>query len=184
MSPESSITGASRNRYFVVEVDEASLACRWLVAGSLRGCAQPSEQPCLAQELRLRAVLQRHGGARGRHPTAAGSLVGQGGHGHREHSEDGYSPPHVSVVDVVAAITGMTGANAGHYYERLRDSHPEVCTICTNYRFPGRGQRNTPVTDARGIVEIIMLLPGRHAARVRRQAAELLVRYLTLRRSR
>ena len=94
------------------------------------------------------------------------------------------SPPRISVVDVVAAITGMTGANAGHYYERLRDSHPEVCTICTNYRFPGRGQRNTPVTDARGIVEIIMLLPGRHAARVRRQAAELLVRYLTLRRSR
>ena len=36
-----------------------------------------------------------------------------------------------------------------------------------NFRFPGKGQRNTPVAPARGIVEIIMLLPGQQAARVR-----------------
>ncbi len=35
-----------------------------------------------------------------------------------------------------------------------------------------------PVAEAKGIVEIIMLLQGHHAARVRSQAAELLVRYL------
>ena len=34
------------------------------------------------------------------------------------------------------------------------------------------------MTDAKGIVEVIMLLPGQQAARVRRQAAELLCRYL------
>ncbi len=34
------------------------------------------------------------------------------------------------------------------------------------------------MADVRGIVEIIMLLPGHTAARVRKQAAELLVRYL------
>ena len=34
------------------------------------------------------------------------------------------------------------------------------------------------MTDAKGIVEVIMLLPGQRAARVRRQAAELLCRYL------
>jgi len=34
------------------------------------------------------------------------------------------------------------------------------------------------VADVKTIVEIIMLLPGKHAARVRRQAAELLCRYL------
>ena len=48
----------------------------------------------------------------------------------------------------------------------------------TDLKFKGRGQRATPVTDVKGIVEVIMLLPGRHAARVRRQAAELLCRYL------
>ncbi len=41
-----------------------------------------------------------------------------------------------------------------------------------------KGQKDTPVVEAKGIVEIIMLLQGHHAARVRRQAAELLVRYL------
>ena len=45
-------------------------------------------------------------------------------------------------------------------------------------QFPGRGQRDTPIADVRGIVEIAMLLPGRRAARVRRQAAKLHVRYL------
>ena len=41
-----------------------------------------------------------------------------------------------------------------------------------------RGQRITPVTCATGIIEIVLLLPGRVAARVRRQAAELLCRCL------
>ena len=36
----------------------------------------------------------------------------------------------------------------------------------------------TPVTDARGIVDIIMVLPGRAAASIRRQASNVLVRYL------
>ena len=88
------------------------------------------------------------------------------------------TPARISVIDVVQAITDMTKSNAGHYYERIKDAHPEVCTNCTNFRFRGRGQRDTPITDIKGIVEIIMLLPGKHAARVRRQAAELLCRYL------
>ena len=61
----------------------------------------------------------------------------------------------------------------------MRTAHPEVSTNCRNYRFPGRGQRLTPVmADTRSIVELILALPGCHAARVRRQAAKLLVRYL------
>ena len=87
-------------------------------------------------------------------------------------------PPLISVVDVVAAITEQTSSNAGNYVERLQISHPEVCTRFTTYKFLGKGQKNTVVTDAQGIVEIIMVLPGRHAASVRQQAAALLVRYL------
>ena len=66
-------------------------------------------------------------------------------------------PPRVSVIDVVQAISGMTKSNAGHYVDRLKEAHPEVCTDCTNYRFAGRGQRNTPVTDVKGIVEVLHL---------------------------
>ena len=57
-------------------------------------------------------------------------------------------------------------------------TNPEVYPNWINFRFPGRGQRETTIADVRGIVEIVMLLPGRHAARIRRQAAELLCRYL------
>ena len=88
------------------------------------------------------------------------------------------TPPLISVVDVVAAIAEQTGSNAGNYVERLQINHPEVCSRYANYKFPGKGQKNTLVTDAQGIVEIIMVLPGRYATCVRQQAAVLLVRYL------
>ena len=88
------------------------------------------------------------------------------------------NPPQISVIDVVAAITGQTQSNSAVAFKRLQCDHPEVTANSSDFRFKGRGQRDTPVTDVRGIVEIIMLLPGQEAARVRRQAAELLVRYL------
>ena len=80
--------------------------------------------------------------------------------------------------DVVQAKTGKTKTNAGNSLDCVKERYPEVSRNLRNFRFPGRGQRDTPVVDVRGIVEIVMLLPGRHAARVRRQAAELLCRYL------
>ena len=36
-----------------------------------------------------------------------------------------------------------------------------------NLKFPGRGQRETPVGDIYAVVELIMLLPGRRAGLVR-----------------
>ena len=78
-------------------------------------------------------------------------------------------PPRISVIDVVEAITGQVKSNAGKTLERVKESHPEVYPNWINFRFPGRGQRETPIADVRGIVEIVMLLPGRHATRVRRQ---------------
>jgi len=88
------------------------------------------------------------------------------------------TPPRVAVIDVASLITGQDQNHAAECFRRLAARYPEVNANCVNYKFPGRRQKNTPVTDVRGIVEIIMLLPGHHAARVRRQAAELLVRYL------
>ena len=87
-------------------------------------------------------------------------------------------PANISVIDVVQAITGMTKSNAGNYFDRVKRSNPEVSTNCRNYSFPGRGQRKTPVTDVRGLVELVLILPGARAKQIRRQAAELLVRYL------
>jgi hypothetical protein len=87
-------------------------------------------------------------------------------------------PPRLAVYDVISAVTGMTGNHAGEAYRDLAARFPEVHGNGVNFKFPGRGQRNTPVAGVRGIVEIIMMLPGYQAARVRRQAAELLCRWL------
>ena len=91
-------------------------------------------------------------------------------------------PPTVSIIDVVSAVTGLNGNNAAMAFARLKDKYPVVTARCGDVEFPDprgrRGQRGTPATDVRGIVEVTMLLPGRMAARVRHRAAELSVRYL------
>ena len=83
-----------------------------------------------------------------------------------------------SVVDTTAVITGHTPTNSLHTWQRLSQSYPEVSQSVTNFKFSGQGQRLTPVADARTIVEIVMVLPGRTAALHRRKAADVLVRYL------
>jgi len=88
------------------------------------------------------------------------------------------TPPRVSVIDVASIITGHGADYASQAVRNVYDNHPEVREKITDFKFPGRRQRKTPVTDVQGIIEIIMLLRGCHAARVRRQAAELLCRYL------
>ena len=87
-------------------------------------------------------------------------------------------PPRVSIYDVIGLITGMPSTVCSHTFIRLQEAYPEVTTLCSNFKFPGRGQRDTPVTDAEGIVTIVMLLPGRTAAMARQYAANVLVRYV------
>ena len=93
----------------------------------------------------------------------------------RKTAED---PPRVSVIDKVALITGHSPTVCSHTLQRLKESYPEVGSDWTNFRFAGRGQRDMPVADARGIVEVIMILPGRAAGQVRKAAADVMVRYL------
>jgi len=95
--------------------------------------------------------------------------------GVRRTTED---PPRVSVLDVISAVTGLDSGNSSNCYNRLREQFPEVSSLCSLFRFPGRGQRDTPITCVKGVVTVVMLLPGRAAAHVRKQAASTLVRYL------
>ena len=93
----------------------------------------------------------------------------------RKTAED---PPRVAVYDVLQAVTGCSAQNCSITYSRVSEAFPEVLTNCSYFKFSGRGQRETPVADARTVVEIIMVLPGRAAARVRKAAADVMVRYL------
>jgi hypothetical protein len=95
--------------------------------------------------------------------------------GIRKTAED---PPRVAVYDVLQAVTGCSSQNCSVVYQRLSQGYPDVLTKCCHFKFSGQGQRETPVAGLRTIVEIIMVLPGRAAARVRKAAADVMVRYL------
>lgn len=85
-------------------------------------------------------------------------------------------PRRVSVFDAVKVITG--NANPHKTWLDMSRTYPEVLTESKNFKFPGKGQRETPVVGARGLVTIMNLLPGERAARFRAAEADVLVRYL------
>ncbi len=82
----------------------------------------------------------------------------------------------VSGVDLVRAATENTADYSAQVLRRLFESNPEVSASCTDLKFAGRGQRETPCFD--GCVLLVNLLPGRRAAEWRLKSADLLVRYL------
>jgi hypothetical protein len=61
--------------------------------------------------------------------------------------------PAILVTDVVAAIKGQTQSNSAVAFKRLQQEHPEVIANSNHFKYKGRGQRDTPVTDVRGIAE-------------------------------
>ena len=90
------------------------------------------------------------------------------------------TPPRVSVIDVAVAITGKDARKAAQDVVFVKERYPDVAASIGLARFADargrKGQKDTPVAHTRGCVEIVMLLPGKGAARIRRQAAELLCR--------
>ena len=46
------------------------------------------------------------------------------------------------------------------------------------FKFKGAGQRDTPVLNGKGVVQMLFLLPGPKARKFVAEAAEILVRYL------
>jgi len=84
--------------------------------------------------------------------------------------------PRLSVLDVIGAVTGV--ANPRNVLQALREAHPEAVQDLDSYKFPGKGQQETLVGDAREIVEVVLLLPGKAAADFRKESAKILVRFL------
>ena len=87
----------------------------------------------------------------------------------------------VAVYDVLQLVTLQELKACRMIWARLLEAHPELATICGQLKFndKGRGSHQlTPATDARGVVHILMVLPGPAATLFRMQAADVIVRYL------
>ena len=111
-------------------------------------------------------------------PDLMASLTQLNEHAVQQIRKTAETPPRLSVIDLVAAVTGFTPHAAANAVLRLKAAYPEVSSLDGHFRFGGRGQRDTPVTDARGAIELLMLLPGKTAATARGCAANVVVRYL------
>ena len=82
----------------------------------------------------------------------------------------------VSVYDLITVV----GQQKDPYnvWKRLCSQYPEVLTLCQDFKFPGRGQKETPITDHEGWAYILGLLPGVMGRKYREAAAGLIIRYL------
>ena len=69
--------------------------------------------------------------------------------------------------------------NPKQVWLRLTESHPEVVGKCDNLKFPGSGQRETPVAkDKEAAYYILGLLPGAVGRRYREHAAKVFTQFL------
>lgn len=93
----------------------------------------------------------------------------------------------VSVYDFLKAACGLNNPRqlwGGDKKKRkggqrgLVDRHPELVQHLDEFKFPGKGQRKTPVMNRAGVIELMQVLPGEVGAKFRRQTAQLIIRYL------
>ncbi len=75
-----------------------------------------------------------------------------------------------SIYDIIRVIGGKK--NPHETWKRFCVEYPEVLTFCEDFKFPGAGQRPTPVTNLEKIFYIIGLLPGAVGHSYRETAAK------------
>jgi DNA-damage-inducible protein D len=76
-----------------------------------------------------------------------------------------------SVFDILVAFGVCDKPNCQKVLKRIQDKYSEVNTFWINFKFPGKGQRNTPVATEEGIYQILMLCPGKRGAEFRKWAS-------------
>ena len=82
-----------------------------------------------------------------------------------------------SVFDMVKILGGQK--NPRQVWKRLIESHSEVVQKCDSFRFPGRGQQDTPVAkDKEAVFYILGLLPGECGRKYREQSAKFFTKWL------
>jgi len=75
-----------------------------------------------------------------------------------------------SAIDLVRMVLGCDASSANTALRRLKEDYPELGTQLTWLRINGKGQL-TPVTDAKTLIQMVMLLPGKVSSRFRWDSA-------------
>lgn len=83
----------------------------------------------------------------------------------------------VSLIDIITLLTSDPNY-ASKIYNRVIHEYEELKDFIIYHTFEGQGQKSTPLVDKYGLMEFLMVLPGKKAALFRRKAAKILVRYL------
>lgn len=80
----------------------------------------------------------------------------------------------ISVFDFIKVVGGQKDP----YSTWNRIINEQVQAFCTNLKFPGSGQKLTPVINVQGMVKLLFWLPGESAKQFRSKSAETMIRYL------
>lgn len=91
------------------------------------------------------------------------------GYGEIRETDDG----RFSVYDLIQVVGGQR--DPYNVWKRLCMEYLELLTMCQDFKFSGRGQRETPVTGKAGLLHIIGLLPGAVGRSYREEAAKLML---------
>jgi hypothetical protein len=82
----------------------------------------------------------------------------------------------ISVYDVITAATGSK--NPWRVWLEIKHAFPEVLRFTSDFKFPGQGQKPTPVMTKHGFVKLTMVMPGEQGKHFREQYADIILRYL------
>lgn len=83
----------------------------------------------------------------------------------------------ISVFDFIKVVGGQT--NPRETWKNILKNHQdEVVQFLDNIKFPGKGQKLTPVINVQGMVKLLFWLPGELAKQFRSKSAEVMIRYL------
>lgn len=85
-----------------------------------------------------------------------------------------------SVIDVVQLVTGHDAKHASNALANILQSYPEVSqkSKLVFLKFPGRGQRPTPVADLPTLFRIMAILPGSRSRRFAGKSMDVFTRAL------
>jgi Protein of unknown function (DUF3627) len=91
---------------------------------------------------------------------------------------------YASVIDFIGIVSESIAAR--FVWQKIKKRFNEMAEnlgyqetpVIITHQFNGKRQRPTPVVTARGIMELLYMIPGRKASEFRRQGCEILIRYM------